>query len=359
MTRWLPDPDAFAAYLAESGPVIGFDTEFHRVDSYWPELALTQFSGASGVALVDPQAWPLDAPLAALVEDPSRTKLMHSASEDLIVLGRIGARRVAGLFDTQIAAAYAGLGHGLGYRALVQALTGVVVPKDETRSDWRRRPLSASQVAYAEADVEHLLPIHAQLVDTLERRGMLDWCLEDCVRLAATVEATLTPDPEPHLAFNTAARLGHAAQRRLRRILLERERLAREHNRPLRWILDDATAFALAERPPPSTDAVLELCAKQRSFPKRERQAFAEWLLDEPAPDAGDGFRPAPQPLDNPQRNRVDRLRDRIQQRAESLDLPPPLLAPRRLLEGWVRGETVPELAGWRGPVLAEILSQD
>jgi hypothetical protein len=42
--------------------------------------------------------------------------------------------------------------------------------------------------------------------------------------------------------------------------------------------------------------------------------------------------------------------------RADELDLPAALLAPRRLLEAQVRGETVPEWRGWRGEVLAEAL---
>ncbi|HQV16165.1 MAG TPA: hypothetical protein PK620_14700, partial [Denitromonas sp.] len=50
-------------------------------------------------------------------------------------------------------AALAGVGGGMGYQKLVQAVTGVALAKGETRSDWLRRPLSASQLEYAADDV--------------------------------------------------------------------------------------------------------------------------------------------------------------------------------------------------------------
>jgi hypothetical protein len=54
-------------------------------------------------------------------------------------------------------------------------------------------------------------------------------------------------------------------------------------------------------------------------------------------------------------RRRIDALRDRAAERAQALDLPAPLLAPRRVLEALVRGEAIEELDGWRGQVLREL----
>jgi ribonuclease D len=51
-------------------------------------------------------------------------------------------------------------------------------------------------------------------------------------------------------------------------------------------------------------------------------------------------------------------VRDKVAARATELDLPPALLCPRRLLEAWVRGEQSPELAGWRGQALGDLLDR-
>ena len=57
-------------------------------------------------------------------------------------------------------------------------ITGVTLPKGETRSHWMRRPLSPAQLEYAADDVEYLFALH-DAIDTklqaLDRRSW-PWC---------------------------------------------------------------------------------------------------------------------------------------------------------------------------------------
>ena len=154
MTQWIHTPDALRARLANPPATVGMDTEFIRERTYWPQLALVQIAlgEANGVAadedilLVDPLAPGMCEALAPLLADPTVLKIMHSASEDLVAFRHACGVLPAPLFDTQVAAALAGVGGGMGYQKLVQAVTGVALEKGETRSDWLRRPLSASQL---------------------------------------------------------------------------------------------------------------------------------------------------------------------------------------------------------------------
>ena len=353
--EWIAEPGRLAAFLGASGPVLSLDSEFMRVHTYWPELALVQICGTAGTALVDPLAFDAIAELAPALASDDTVKVMHSASEDIAVLAHSGARRLARLFDTQIAAAYAGLGHGLGYRALVEQQFGVVIEKDETRSDWRRRPLSEAQRAYAVVDVAHLPALHEILTRTLEQRGYLDWCREDCDRLAAGAESFGSIPRNPHWPLPAAARLPLARQALLVRLLDARERMARNYDRPLRWIFEDAVALQLVREPTPSVPEVLTLLAQQRSFPKAERHAFAASIAEPVTPEELEAVAPAPNQHDPDTRRRVDRLRDRVAARAQALDVPPSLLASRRVLEALVRDESIEELQGWRGTVLREL----
>ncbi len=75
------------------------------------------------------------------------------------------------IFDTQIAAMVAGFGDQVGYDALVSALTGAQIDKSHRFSDWSARPLSASQLAYAAADVTHLRIVYQKLLTRLAREG--------------------------------------------------------------------------------------------------------------------------------------------------------------------------------------------
>ncbi len=80
-------------------------------------------------------------------------------------------RRPAGLFDVQIAAALVGVEYPAGYGTLVSKLLGHKFHKHETRSDWRRRPLSKRQIEYALTDVLYLPELRGVLHQRLEQLG--------------------------------------------------------------------------------------------------------------------------------------------------------------------------------------------
>jgi len=352
-TQWIDTEDALAGLLSRLAGErrVGLDTEFMRVNTFWPELALVQLQAGDSAVLVDPLACPDLSPLAALLTDPGCVKIMHSASEDLVALAPISRAPIASLFDTQIAAAFAGLGAGLGYRRLLQALLDIEIGKDETRSDWLQRPLTEQQMRYAAVDVEHLPALHDALAERLAQRGMSDWCREDCERFAAGVVA----DDEPHLAFTSLWKSPLELQARLRRLLRWREALARRINRPRLWIFDNALATSLVETPPAQSEALATRLRGQRSFPRRELGNLFDLLM---APlEADDVDLPTiASPIRGDPAQRMAQARDRVAARALELDLPPALLCPRRLLEAWVRGIRLPELDGWRGEVLQECL---
>ena len=87
------------------------------------------------------------------------------------------------MFDTQVAAGFAGLGAQASYDSLLHDALGVRLAKSASFTRWDARPLSAEQLAYARGDVEHLL----ELADELERRlrelGRLEWAREECAPL--------------------------------------------------------------------------------------------------------------------------------------------------------------------------------
>ena len=148
--------------------VVIVDTEFMRRNTFFPQVALVQLcfsgGGADGTAwLIDPLCIDDPEPLARLLEDPAVTKVLHSASEDLEVFQSWLGVLPRPLFDTQKAAALAGMEFGMGYRALVLALCEEDLPKGETRSDWLQRPLTESQCHYAAQDVSWLLSVYRLL----------------------------------------------------------------------------------------------------------------------------------------------------------------------------------------------------
>jgi len=352
MHDWIKDDDALRALVDEAAaaPVVGIDTEFMRVRTYWPELALVQVATGQRIALVDPLPIASLEPLAAYLRDGRGIKVMHSASEDLVAFARMGGFPVAPMFDTQIAAAYAGLGAGMGYQRLVATLVGVELEKGETRSDWLKRPLTPEQRHYAALDVAHLIEIYELLRAKLVERGMLAWCEEDCARLARGGLAELGADP--HHDFKSAWKWPVEQQARLKRLLEWRDRTARELDRPRLWILDNANAAELAEHPPATLPLLKQRLQGQRGLPKSAHEPLMA-LVESPLSADEANIRPVPPPLRGEAEARYDRLRDAVAAKAQSLDLPPAILMPRRVLEAVVRGETPDEIVGYRGELFA------
>src|SRR5690606_3744079 len=179
------DPAALLSRFETRPGRIGLDTEFIRERTWWPHLALAQMAVHDEILLLDMQAPGMPAALAGILADTGITKVMHSASEDLIAFMRACQTVPEPLFDTQVAAAIAGLAAGAGYQRLVADITGVTLGKGETRSDWTRRPLSDAQLAYAADDVRHLFELHDHLRVRIEALGRGDWLREDCARMLA------------------------------------------------------------------------------------------------------------------------------------------------------------------------------
>ena len=133
--------------------VIALDTEFMRTNTFYPKLGLLQVADDNQCYLIDPLKINDWSCFTSVLTNPGCEIVLHSAGEDLVTLLVAFGQLPDVLFDTQIASAYAGLGFSLSYQALVRGLIGRELPKDQTRSDWLKRPLSESQLKYAANDV--------------------------------------------------------------------------------------------------------------------------------------------------------------------------------------------------------------
>ena len=138
-------------------------------------LALLQINDAEEIYLVD----------AILLDDPqencsflfsdSVTKIFHSCKEDLEAIFAWTKKEMVNIFDTQIANSLLNGDFSIGYQGLVEQETGVVLNKDETRSNWIRRPLSDSQLKYAALDVEYLIYLYKTQKEKLINATKLEW----------------------------------------------------------------------------------------------------------------------------------------------------------------------------------------
>ncbi len=355
MPNWIDDAAALDRVLPRLGARLCIDTEFMRTDSFLPKLALIQIEMDGDAALVDPTACIDVAALGKVFSDPSRLCVMHSASEDLEALRPIAPAGIAQLFDTQIAAAFAGLGPGLSYQKLVAELTGVTLPKAETRSDWLKRPLTEEQIDYAAKDVTYLPTIHDQLGVKLDARGYAAWHAEDCARLAEKARRDEI-DQQPQKALRAASDWDPDQQALLRRLLLWRESRARTLDKPKPWILDDARALDFVARTPSDDNDLYERGKGLRAFRGPQRAEVFE-LLHQPIRDDELEFDPIPPAPTAQERKAISALKEIVVVKAAELDIPDGLLCSRRHLEAlWATRTWPAALEGWRREVLHNAL---
>ena len=336
---------------ADRGP-LGLDTEFMRRDTFHPKLALAQVAHGGACWLIDPSAYDAGADVRGLVA--GRVCVMHSAGEDLEALAPLLGDTPLQLFDTQIAAALCGMGPGLSYQKLVAAMLGIDIPKDETRSDWLQRPLTASQIDYATQDVAHLAVLHEKLADELRRRERDAWLAEDCARLVERAKRNqMETDAQPQRGFPGAADWPAQAQARLKRVLVWRDESARKLDRPRPWVLDDAHAMALSQRPPASPGELFERVKGQRALRGPQRTELLALLQATATPEELTALAPIPASPKGGARHSIDAMRAVVQAVAATLDLPAGLLCPRRLVEEFAATRTWPAaLQGWRADLL-------
>ena len=159
---------------------ISFDTEFVRTNTFYPKLGLLQLADATACYLVDPLCVSDWSGFCALLNMAELQFAIHSSSEDLNLLYTSIQCTPSNLFDSQLAAAFNGLGFSISYQGLVKLLLNSEIAKDETRSDWRKRPLSNAQLVYAANDVCYLSILQDRLLEQLEAKNRTAWFEEEC-----------------------------------------------------------------------------------------------------------------------------------------------------------------------------------
>jgi len=239
---------------------LGIDTEFMGEGRYRALLCLVQVAVDHGemVEVLDPLEGGLDPrPLAEVLADPEIEIVMHAGRQDVALLRRVWETEVTNVFDTQIAAGFAGLRAQLGYEALLSEVIGMRLRKSASFTKWDARPLSPEQVEYAREDVLHLLQLAQALQDRLDAMGRLDWAREECRFLE---DATDVRDVDTVFArlprINSLDPLQRAVAREL---VAWREQTAREADRPNQTVLQDAGLVEIAKRRPKSLERLKQI----------------------------------------------------------------------------------------------------
>ena len=355
MMQLITDARALTALIARlaNEPRVALDTEFTRVRTYYARLALVQLYAGDAVACIDPLAVDI-APLLDFLYRGDVLKIVHAGRQDLEVFYDVRGDVPRPVFDTQIAAAFAGFNDQIGYGALVEALTGVKLPKLHTRTDWEARPLSDEQLRYAEDDVRYLPAVHDALRERLAQSGRLSWAEEEFASLSDKKLYANAP-ADAYRRVKQGSVLPPATQPVLQRLAEWREQAAQKHDLPRAWVVPDTALIELARTQPTTRPALEQL---QLLPPGAMRRWGAELLR---AIEAGrqapaETLWPETRVLDAAEQSRVERMLQRVRAAAQAAQLAPAVIASRRAVIELVRAGTGPLTRGWRYELLGREL---
>ena len=225
---------------------IAFDTEFVAERTYRPVLCLVQVVADGELALIDPLAIKELTPFWEAVVAPGHETIVHAGRGELEFCLHAVSKVPAGLFDVQIGAGLAGIEYPVGYGTLISKLLGEKPNKAETRTDWRRRPLSRRQIQYALDDIRHLPAIRDRLHGRLVELGRLAWMEEEMATWLDEVQRALSQERWRRVSGNSG--LSGRGLAIVRELWRWREVEAQRRNCPARRVLRDDLIVELARR---------------------------------------------------------------------------------------------------------------
>ncbi len=252
--------EAVAAIRAE--PVVGFDTEFVGESTYEPQLCLVQISAGDRIFVIDPLAKLDLRDFWQALTEPDREVIALAARQELLFCLRYAGRAPHRVFDPQIAAGLVGYGYPLSHTNMLQRVMDVRVIGGETFTDWRKRPLTPSQLRYAAEDVRYLLPLRLSLLARARELDREIWVDLECGRLVHRV--VQGQDEERWFRVSGAGRLNRRELAVLREVWSWREMVARGQDSPPRRVLTDDLMMQIVRRKPQSTNDLLQLRGTDR-----------------------------------------------------------------------------------------------
>jgi ribonuclease D len=342
---------------------LGIDTEFMPEGRYKPLLCLVQVAVDGDVVVLDPLVEMGDpTPLAAVFADPAVEIVLHAGRQDVAILRREWRTSFTNVFDTQVAAGFAGSSAQAGYTGLLHDVLKIRLAKTASFTRWDARPLTPEQVRYAREDVEHLMPLADEIQRRLTGRGRLEWAREEC---RAVADASDERDPEE--VWRRLPRISGLDPREravARELAAWRERVAAAEDRPVGAVVRDPTVVELAKRQPRTPK---ELAAIRGAGPdvirKRARDILEVLERGRAAPPLrlDEGERLGTEAVDGPTIALAEAL---VRARAHEAGLAYELIAARADLAPIVvaarRGRDEPDvrtLRGWRRELVgAELL---
>ncbi len=257
---------------------LALDTEFERINTYYPRLCLVQLSTVEQTTIIDALAISDLQPLFELLFQETIIKVLHSAHQDLEIFFNLAGKIPGPLYDTQLAAPLYGYDKGIGYGNLIKAALNVDLDKAHARTDWTRRPLTDDQLRYAADDVIYLGKVYLLF---MEKAAEVDVARLKESFAVLYKEDTYRPDPDRMWKKIFAVRrLKGKPLAIAKKLAAWRELAARKQNLPRKWLLADQALVDIARQRPATVEELAQIDKVSEKMAKRYGKEWFEILAE-------------------------------------------------------------------------------
>eukprot|EP00053_Salpingoeca_punica_P027714 m.25596 g.25596 ORF g.25596 m.25596 type:complete len:815 (-) comp9786_c0_seq1:247-2691(-) len=296
--HWVETEEALQALKLklEDSTEFAIDLEAHNYRSYQGFVCLMQISTRTEDFLIDTLALRHHMHiLNSSFSNPDILKVLHGADSDIIWLQRDFGLYIVNMFDTgQAMRVLQYPRFSLAYA--MKFFCDVTANKAYQLADWRVRPLSLEMMQYAREDTHYLLYIYDKLRNELLAKGNEQKNLL-MVALQKSRELCLLRYDKPVYSDALAMDLYHKYSHKLtpsqlvvfKALHAWRDRIAREEDESLRYVMPDLMLFELAEVGPREFSQVLACCRPTPPLVRHYVHNILEVILaakQEPVPEA-------------------------------------------------------------------------
>jgi ribonuclease D len=216
--------------------------------------------------------------------------------------------------------------------------------------------LAEAVLDYAAEDVEYLLPAADILSEKLDKKGRLDWALQDSALLLDKALYEISGDQAVD-RLKGARNFRGAKRAAAVRLAAWREEEAIRRDRPRQWIIRDNVLLDIAYRLPTSEKQLASI----DGMPPKVLGRVGKQLIDAVRASANDenGYQP-PGPPDEAQKSLLKEMQSQVADCAKDLDIAAETVASKRELSSVIitGNRDTRVFNGWRRELIGEQLLQ-
>jgi ribonuclease D len=319
--QWIDDNSDLEELILsiKASDEVAFDSEFERVNSFYPKPALFQLRINDDYYLIDMKEISNHNVFTNILDNI----ILHSGSEDLEILLNLNNQLPTQIFDTQIAASLCGYGLHFSYQNIVKELLGIELSKAHSRSDWMQRPLSDEQIDYALEDVIYLPELKAILLAKLKEQERMAWFdLLMQQRKQSIVDSNHVT--KTFVKMSQTKRIDAEQQKLLYLLLNWREETAIKRDKPRGWILKNDQILKIIQKKPQSHQALIDNVGLYPKFVKYNASALFDLFKEAEKLDAE--VLPTFNQLTSAQGQKMAEEKQKLLSKCEELNISPALV---------------------------------